>query len=620
VTDHPPPYDALMASSDASILIARAEVARAAGDLDTMRATLVEAFRAARSADDNEAMAEAALALPSSLGFGVHPGQVPAYLHEAYLSATDQRTRARLLVGLTRAWTYGGEAARAADFAAEAQDLAALVDDPAISADALDAALLTCWGPDDFAERIRLAARLEEVSGHLADPELRMTAHLWRLTTAWECLDVLAVQRQLRALDLLAEETGSARVTFFALSRRAMHAQVVGDLVAATELRDRLGLIAAGLAEADVPAVLHSLDAELARQQGDRPRLAAEAEEFAAFALAEGIPSILGQAAVYRLDAGEPELAGLLVDQLPDLSTVPHDVDTLLILTTAGYVAAGTGRLDLAAEALALLEPYAGRSVLNAGAVSFHWVVDDVLARLAAALDLESAPGWSRSAQAAYRRLGASWWSTRLGEDLGTGGPVPVPAPGADEVHLSFDGEVWSIGRRGATFVLPDLRGLHHLRHLLERPGVEVAAVDLADAAGGHPGTGVRASDLGAVLDEAAKRAFRRRLGEIDAEIDEADAWSDPARLERATVERQAILDELSAAVGLAGRDRRVGGTAERARMAVRKTITAAIARIERHDPAVARLLRDTVRTGTWCRFDPDPGRPVHWVLDVPPR
>jgi hypothetical protein len=54
--------------------------------------------------------------------------------------------------------------------------------------------------------------------------EAGLTAHLWRLTTAWECLDVVAVQRQLRALDALAAESGAPRIAFFAASRRAMHA------------------------------------------------------------------------------------------------------------------------------------------------------------------------------------------------------------------------------------------------------------------------------------------------------------------------------------------------------------------------------------------------------------
>jgi hypothetical protein len=42
---------------------------------------------------------------------------------------------------------------------------------------------------------------------------------LWRLATAWDSLDIGAVHRQLRALDILAEESGSACIEFFATER-----------------------------------------------------------------------------------------------------------------------------------------------------------------------------------------------------------------------------------------------------------------------------------------------------------------------------------------------------------------------------------------------------------------
>ena len=35
-------------------------------------------------------------------------------------------------------------------------------------------------------------------------------------------------------------------------------------------------------------------------------------------------------------------------------------------------------------------------------------------------------------------------------------------------------------------------------------------------------------------------------------------------------------------------------------------------------DPALARLLRNTVTTGGVCRYDPDPDRPVRWLLEAP--
>src|SRR5205085_966854 len=59
---------------------------------------------------------------------------------------------------------------------------------------------------------------------------------------------------------------------------------------------------------------------------------------------------------------------------------------------------------------------------------------------------------------------------------------------------------------------------------------------------------------------------------------------------------------------------RAVGGAAERARVAVRKAVAAAIERIDAVDPGLARLLSDTVRTGASCCYEPDPTRPTTWL------
>jgi hypothetical protein len=73
---------------------------------------------------------------------------------------------------------------------------------------------------------------------------------------------------------------------------------------------------------------------------------------------------------------------------------------------------------------------------------------------------------------------------------------------------------------------------------------------------------------------------------------------------------------EIAAATGLGGRRRQFTSAQERARTAVRKAIVAALNRIEQHDSALARQLRDSVRTGSTCRYVPDPARPVTWILD----
>jgi len=154
-----------------------------------------------------------------------------------------------------------------------------------------------------------------------------------------------------------------------------------------------------------------------------------------------------------------------------------------------------------------------------------------------------------------------------------------------------------------------------YLRHLLQRPGVDVKAADLAAAVAGHPGAAVSHSDAD-VIDAQALSAYRARLADIDAELSEAESWADGPRASRLRLEREALLGEIGAATGLGGRRRRFTSAQERARVAVRKAIVSALDRIDQHDSSLARRLRDSVRTGSACRYDPDPVRPVVWILD----
>lgn len=592
------------------------------------RAATIDAVRAARESGDVAALVSAVLTLPTGQRFGVHPGQIPALVHEAYQAAADPSARCRLAAALARAWVYGGDAGRAGGFATEAVNLAERLGDPAVLVEALDAALLCRWGPDDFAERLRLAARLADAAAHLAEPEPRLSSYLWRLTTAWECLDLLAVQRQLRALELLAEESGSARTAFFAVSRRAMYSLVAGELAEADELIEQVDRLGRQAAEPDLVAVQHSLSASRAGRVGDRAALAREAAAFEAFGTEQGIGSVAAEAAVLWLQAGEPDRAAALARRLAGagLDTVDRDVDFLLIVCSVLAVAAAVELRDIASAGIALLEPYGGRAVLNAGAVSFHGVVDDYLGRAHRSLGNPAATRWLHSAASCYARIGARPWSDRLPvpepdtAQPSAGQPsngVPIAGQPSTAVILRPGPRGWTVGRPGATGVLPDLRGLHHLRVLLQRPGVEVPALELAAVAGGHPGVVV--AEVGEeLLDSTALADYRRRLAELDEELSEADAWADEARAHRLRLERSALLDELGSSTGLGGRPRRFSTSGERARTAVRKAIAAAISRIEQHDPALARLLRDTVRTGANCRYEPDPARPVRWLLDAP--
>ena len=581
-----------------------------AGEKSGARTAAIRAFQQARDAGDAGRMAEAALGLPSGQQFGEHPGQIPALIHEAYAAAADPPIRARLAAALARAWAYGGDAPRGVPFAGQAVSLADRTGDPEILADALDAALLSRWGPDDFTERLRLSVRLADTAAHLTATEPRLSAHLWRLTTAWECLDVIAVQRQLRALDVLADETASPRVAFFAGARRAMYALVTEDLDGADRLIERAGELGASTAEPDVQAVTHSLAATRAQRAADTDALRREAAAYEAYGAGQGMPSMSAQAARLWLEAGEPDRALALQHQITGagLGSVPRDVGFLLTVTALVEVAAELKVEQIAADGGRLLEPYAGRAVLNAGAM-FHGVVDEYLFRAHLSLGRADAAGWRHSAVSCYERIGARWWRDRL-----AGGSDGAARPTAVTVHFHPNETGWSVGRDGATAVLPDVKGLHYIRHLLQRPGMDVEAVDLAAAVAGHPGVTISQGDAD-LIDAQAVSAYRARLADIDAELSEAESWADGSRSGRLRLEREALLDEIAAATGLGGRRRQFTSAQERARIAVRKAIVSALQRIEQHDSSLARQLRDCVRTGSACRYDPDPARPVAWVL-----
>jgi hypothetical protein len=131
------------------------------------------------------------------------------------------------------------------------------------------------------------------------------------------------------------------------------------------------------------------------------------------------------------------------------------------------------------------------------------------------------------------------------------------------------------------------------------------AGLSVADAGAG----------TGAGLDPAAKAAYRRRIDDLRNEVEEAVGWGDPERASRAREEMDFIATELSAAVGIGGRDRPQSSDAERARVNVTRAIKTTVRRLAAQDTELGAELEATVRTGLFCRHEPDPRRPVRWEV-----
>ena len=185
------------------------------------------------------------------------------------------------------------------------------------------------------------------------------------------------------------------------------------------------------------------------------------------------------------------------------------------------------------------------------------------------------------------------------------------------------EGDYWSVVYGERMVRVRDLKGMRYLARLLADPGREFHVLDLVAAETGNvgqraisPAGGLSPKglgDAGEMLDERAKAAYRRRLEEIEDDLDQARAFGDPERAAQADAERDFLVQELSRAVGLGGRDRRASSASERARAGVTRAIRQAIARIGEHHPQLGDHLDRAIRTGTYCAYLPDPRAPARW-------
>jgi predicted ATPase len=183
-------------------------------------------------------------------------------------------------------------------------------------------------------------------------------------------------------------------------------------------------------------------------------------------------------------------------------------------------------------------------------------------------------------------------------------------------------GDLWQLTFAGSSVHLPDLKGMHDLAVLLQRPGRDVPALDLAAATTPTASPAARATaaeadlgvpgDLGEQLDAQARAAYAARIRALQADLDDADTAGDPERAARAQQELDFLTGELSAAYGLHG-PRRAGDPADKARAAVTGRIRAALAKIRGAHPMLGRHLDRSIYTGRFCSYRPD--EPTTWRI-----
>ena len=209
------------------------------------------------------------------------------------------------------------------------------------------------------------------------------------------------------------------------------------------------------------------------------------------------------------------------------------------------------------------------------------------------------------------------------------GSRTEVRSDTVPEFQLSREGDYWTSTFRKASVHLKHSKGLTYIQTLLSNPGREIYAVSLLgmgdpsqepiqirgqDSASAvhHIGDEVGElrvvtdlGDAGEMLDSTAKKAYRRRLADLNEKLVKCKEIGNVDRATQLEDEIEQISRELRQAVGLMGRDRVAASAPERARVNVTRAIKTALDRIAEHDAEAGRFLSRAIRTGTFCCYLP---------------
>jgi tetratricopeptide (TPR) repeat protein len=611
------------------LLLELGDAHAAAGDLPSARRSYESAAELARRNGWAEPLARAAL------GVGSGPGgfEVPtldraqiALLEEAASQATGTQ-RAQVIARLSVALSLDADADRRARLSEEAIVAARGADDPVTLGYALASQCDVIAGPAHVDRRLAATAEILACAAAARDTRLELLGRRLRIVALLEAGDLNGVDEQITAYADRSDRLSQVVYSWFVPLWRAMRAVMEGRLEDANRLRReaiRLGeaghsnnaTMLTGSQEAMVRCELGEGAADFYESVAlDWPNLMAMIRPGLAYshACAGDLDRARDVFASVRLDECTVELLGS--EWLPSLVMLAH-------------VAAAVGDGAAIAHLRSSLLPFRRVHAIDGIGAYAMGSVERALGVLAAARgDVGGARHHFDAAVHEHRRLGARLLvagtlrdaGRALSDDglaaeatshyvaLGLAPPPPAERPHEPGVFRR-EGDVWVIRLDGATTRVRDSKGVRDLARLLGRPGEEVHVLDLvADGPTLHSG------DAGDAIDATARRQYQARLRELEEELDEADRASDAAASERLQIERDALLSELSRSYGLGGRTRRRGDASERARSAVTQRIRDAIGRIEAADPTLGGHLRRSVRTGTFCAYEPE--RPVVWSM-----
>lgn len=583
-------------------------LARAGATVDA-RGLLRHAAEVAARAGDPTPIAVVALAT-AQLGarFATRRDEIIVQLDQARaaMAGVDDAVEARLTATLARELQHSvaEDRPRAAALSERALELGRRAGEPLTLLDCLLARHDVLWHPGGGRARAEVAREIVEVARTAGEEERQAEGLLLHANALLE-QGSPAFEGPLESCLAILDGRGQPRHRYTALTRRACVALLRGDLARAEGLIEDARELGERILEPDAGNVYLSQRLELVRARADGGELSA----FAGAAVAHwtGAPiHAHAVAAGFLARAGDLEAAERHVATVVDLGTWRADRSYLwsVFVRELAYAAVVLGQRELCRELLEDLRPLGDSCGVNGAVVAFAGSHAHTAGLLASALgESELAERLIEQAASTYRRLGATGWA-----DENRRGAVAASVPGRPAASMRRRGPVWHVRFGGQEATIAHTKGLADIARLLAAPGSEIHALDLFDAP-------VRAAAAGAITDRQALASYRRRLADLDAEIEDADRDHDPERGAGAQAERQALLDELGRVTGTGGRLRQFANyPAERARKAVTGRVRDAIRKLELVLPELAAHLERTIVTGTTCRYRPDT---VDWLIDA---
>jgi DNA-binding SARP family transcriptional activator len=218
------------------LLLALGEARWGTGEPDKARQACRQAAELADKLGDATALARAALGV-----FGPYRAEEDAALTRpvidllqralAALSDDDSALRARLMGRLAAATlSLTGVDHDRTLIARQALQMAQRVADKTTLADVLASSLLTTHGPDTLHDSLTTARELGRVADEIGDGRLRARAYRWLLDFRLELGDIDGVERELEALQRLADARRERYLTWLVTVFRASHAHLRGGL------------------------------------------------------------------------------------------------------------------------------------------------------------------------------------------------------------------------------------------------------------------------------------------------------------------------------------------------------------------------------------------------------